>query len=157
MPTNAFLLNPELTPDEKTALVNSELQRLITHFDKKADEGKRNFQLYKYASVILAAVTTIVASLQVIYAAQFPGWVLPVVSASATVAVALLGASSAQKIWINSRTTAQHLQAEKFLFNQQAGRYYNISKEESLRMFSERMIQLWNEGHGKWEQTVGDD
>ncbi len=157
MPTNVNLLNPELTPDERTSLVNSELQRLINHFDTKADKGKRNFQLYKYASIILAAITTIVASLQVIYATKFPQWILPVVSASATVAVALLGASSAQKIWINSRTTGQHLQAEQFLFNQQAGRYFNIPKEESLRIFSERMIELWNEGHGKWEQTVGDD
>ena len=30
-------------------------------------------------------------------------------------------------------------------------------KEESIRIFSEQMIQIWNEGHGKWEQTVGDD
>ena len=157
MPTNVYLSNPDLTLDERTSLVNSELQRLIAHFDTKADKGKRNFQLYKYASIILAAITTIVASLQVIYATEFPKWILPVVSASATVAVSLLGASSAQKIWINSRTTAQHLQAEKFLFNQQAGKYYNISKEESIRIFSERMIALWNEGHGKWEQTVGDD
>jgi len=83
--------------------------------------------------------------------------ILPVISAGATVAVAFLGASSAQKIWINSKTTQQRLQTEQILFNQQAGRYYNISKEECLRIFSERMIELWNEGHDKWEQTVGDD
>lgn len=157
IPTNAYLLNPEPTPDERTSLVNSELQRLITHFDTKADKGKRNFQLYKYSSIILAAITTIVASLQVIYATKFPQWILPVVSASATVAVALLGASSAQKIWINSRTTQQHLQTEQFLFNQQAGRYTGLSPEESIQLFSERMVALWSEGHGKWEQTVGDD
>lgn len=80
-----------------------------------------------------------------------------IVSAEATVAVAFLGASSAQKIWINSRTTQQKLQTEQFLFNQQAGKYFNIPKEESLRIFSESMIQIWNEGHNKWEQTVGDD
>ncbi|OOG77103.1 DUF4231 domain-containing protein [Algoriphagus sp. A40] len=153
---NPYLLNPQLSAEEKIMLVNNELQRLLTHFDTKSDKAKTNFHFYKYTSIVLAAFTTIVSSLQVIYPESFPLWILPVVSAGATVAVAFLGASSAQRIWINSRTTGQQLQAEQFLFNQQAGSYYNISKEESLRLFSERMIQLWNEGHGKWEQTVNE-
>jgi len=156
-PANNYLLNPGLTLDEKTILVNAELQKIMDHFDNKARKGKKNFQLYKYASIILAALTTIASSLQVVYEGSFPPWILPVVSAAATVAVAFLGASSAQKIWINSRTTGQCLQAEKFLFNQQTEKYHNLSKEESIRLFSERMIQIWNEGHSKWEQTVGDD
>ncbi len=154
--SNPNLLNPQLSAEEKTMLVNNELQRLINHFDSKADKGKMNFHFYKYTSIVLAAVTTIVSSLQVIYPVGFPLWILPVVSAGATVAVAFLGASSAQRIWINSRTTGQQLQAEQFIFNLQAGSYYNVSKEESLRLFSERMIQIWNEGHGKWEQTVNE-
>lgn len=154
--SNPYLLNPQLSAEEKTMLVNNELQRLISHFESKADKSKMNFHFYKYSSILLAAFTTIVSSLQVIYPASFPLWILPVASAGATVAVAFLGASSAQRIWINSRTTSQQLQAEQFLFNQQAGRYYNVSKEESLRLFSERMIQIWNEGHGKWEQTVNE-
>jgi hypothetical protein len=80
-----------------------------------------------------------------------------VVSAGAMVAVAFLGASSSQKIWINSRTTSQQLVAEEFLFNQQALRHKTSQDEESIRLFSKRLIQIWNEGHGKWEQTVGND
>jgi hypothetical protein len=154
--SNPYLLNPQLSGEEKTLLVNNELQRLITHFDIKADKGKKNFHFYKYTSIVLSAITTIVTSLQVIYPAGFPLWILPVVSAGATVAVAFLGASSAQRIWINSRTTGQQLQAEQFLFNQKAGMYYKVSNEKRLRLFSERMIQIWNEGHGKWEQTVNE-
>jgi len=116
---NTYSLNQLLSADEKIELANSELEMLLAHFDSKASKGKRLFQLYKYASIILAAVTTIVASLQVIYAAQFPGWVLPVVSASATVAVAFLGASSAQKIWINSSRSAF---TGREIFIQPAGR-----------------------------------
>jgi lipocalin len=99
-------------------------------------------------------VTTIVSSLQAIYLSDFPQWEIPVVSYGATVAVAFLGSSSSQKIWVNSRTSGQQLQAEKFLFNQQAGKYNTTQNEESIRIFSERLIQIWNEGHGKWEQTV---
>lgn len=60
-------------------------------------------------------------------------------------AVAFLGASSAQKIWIKSRTSQQQLQSEKFLFNQQAEKYSGISEEERIKLFSERMMQIWNE------------
>ncbi len=154
--SNSYLLNPHLSEEEKSLLVNDELKRLITHFDTKADKGKMNFHIYKYTSIILAAITTIVSSLQVIYPACFPPWILPVVSAGATVTVAFLGASSAQRIWINSKTTGQQLKAEQFLFNQKAGKYNNVSKKKNLRLFSERMIQIWNEGHGKWEQTVNE-
>lgn len=100
---------------------------------------------------------TLVSSLQAIYQPEFPQWILPIVSAGATVAVAFLGASSSQKIWINSKTAGQKLQTEKFLFNQQAGIYRTSQTEESIRLFSERLIQIWNEGHGKWDQTVGND
>ena len=151
-----YPLNPQLNIDEKILLMNNELQRLLTHLDSKSDKAKTNFHFYKYTSILLAAFTTIVSSLQVIYPSSFPQWIFPMTSAGTTVAVAFLGASSAQRIWINSRTTGQQLQAEQFLFNQQAGRYFNISKEESIRMFSERTIQIWNEGHGKWEQTVNE-
>ena len=151
------LLNLRLSEYEKLALVNQEWQRLNEHFDQKAARGKQNFYLYKYSSIMLAALTTVVSSLQGIYSAGFPLWILPIISAVATVAVAFLGASSAQRIWIHSKTTGQQLQTERFLFNQEVGKYHGIPGEESIRIFSERLMQIWNEGHGKWEQTVGDD
>lgn len=152
-----FKLSTSRTVDEKIKLMNEVLIQLIDHFHSKAARSKKLYQLYKYGSILLAAITTIISSLQVIYLTSFPQWILPITSAGATVAVAFLGASGAQKIWINSRTTQQHFQTEHFLFNQQAGRYHNISKEEAVRIFSERMTELWNEGHQVWEQNVGDD
>lgn len=150
-------LNPSLTMDEKVAFMNNVIQRLFNHFHKKADKSKNLYELYKYGSILLAATTAIISSYQVIYLTSFPQWILPVVSAGATVAVSFLGASGAQKIWVNSRSTEQHLQTEHFLFNQQAGRYQSISKEEAITIFSERLVELWNEGHSKWEQNVGDE
>jgi hypothetical protein len=155
-PTYDELLNLELNWEEKLSLVNKELKQLMIHFNKKADQGKRNFQGYKYGSILLAAMTTVISSLQVIYIHQFPEWILPVVSAGATVMVAFLGASSAQKIWIHSKTTQQRLHTEQFLYNQEAGKYQQLSKEQRLSLFSENMVKLWNEGHVKWEETIGE-
>ncbi len=144
-----FKLSTCRTPDEKINLMNELLYLLIDHFYNKAKKSKKLYELYKYGSILLAAITTIVASLQVIYPGSFPSFILPIASAGATVAVAFLGASGTQKIWINSRTTQQHFQTEQFLFNQQ--------KEEAIKMFSERLVELWDQGHNKWEQNVGDD
>lgn len=150
------LVDSTLSNEEKISIVNRELQMLLDHFDRKADKAKSSFHFYKYTSIILAGATSIISSFELIYEGGFPRWILPVISAAATIAVAMLGASSAQRLWINSRTTGQQLQVEKFLFNQQAGKYYNLSSEDRVRLFSERMIQIWNEGHGKWEQTVNE-
>jgi hypothetical protein len=150
------MLNPELSLDEKTNLANQELQMLLVHFERKARQAKKVFQFYKYTSILLAGATSIFSSLQLIYVTGIPPWILPVVSAGATVTVSLLGASTSHKIWINSRTTGQQLQVEGFLFNQQADGYFNLTVEERLKLFSERMIKIWNEGHGKWEKTVND-
>lgn len=152
-----FQLNTSLSNAEKMELMNRILQQLTTHFQTKADKSKKLYGLYKYGSIVLAATTTIISSYQVIYLTTFPQWILPLASAGATVAVALLGATGAQKIWVNSRSSQQHFQTEHFLFNQQAGRYHNISIEEAIRMFSERMVELWDDGHHKWEQNVGDE
>ncbi|GAA0881257.1 hypothetical protein GCM10009119_42270 [Algoriphagus jejuensis] len=142
--------------EEKVDVANALLEQLIDHFQTKADRSKRLYQWYKYGSIVLAALTTIISSLQAIYPTSFPQWILPIVSAGATVTVALLGASGAQKIWINSRTTQQHLQTESFSFNQQTG-IYSVPKEEAINRFSEQLVRLWNDGHSRWEQHVGDD
>ena len=155
--SDLYKLKATRSAEEKIALMQDLQIELINHFYNKASKSKRFYQIYKYASIVLAAITTIISSLQVIYPSSFPQWILPVASAGATVAVAFLGASGVQKIWINSRTTQQRFQAEQFLFNQNAGMYSNLSLEESIKKFAERMIELWNEGHGRWEQTVGDD
>ncbi len=145
------------TKEEKVEVANALLDQLIGHFHTKADRSKKLYQWYKYGSIALAAMTTVIASLQAIYPSSFPQWILPIVSAGATVTVALLGASGAQKIWINSRTTQQHLETESFSFNQQTGIYTNLPKEEAINRFSEQLVRLWNEGHSRWEQHVGDD
>lgn len=152
-----YKLRTDRTPDEKIKLMNDILNQLIDHFHGKANKSKRMYELYKYGSILLAAITTIISSLQVIYPETLPQWILPVASAGATIAVSFLGASGAQKIWINSRSTQQHFQTEHFLFNQQAGRYHNLVKEEAVQIFSERMVELWDQGHKTWEQNVGDD
>lgn len=149
-------LKSSSTYEEKVEFAYTMYNKLYKHFKERADKNKKFYQLYKYSSILLAATTTIVTSLEIIFTDSFPPWVLPIVSAGSTVAVAFLGASGVQKNWINSRTTQQRLQTEQFLFNQQADHYEGLDKNKSIQLFSKRLMKVWNEGHGQWEQNVSD-
>ena len=150
-------LELDLPENEKIVLINCRLKCLIKHFRGKADKSKRYYTIYRYGSILLASLTTIVSSLLIIHPTDIPQWVLPLCSAAATVAVAFLGASGVQKIWINSRTTQQRLETEHLLFNQQAGRYSVTSNQDRIKLFTKQLVEIWNEGHGIWKKNVGDD
>jgi hypothetical protein len=150
------LLSPSLSFEQKIAIANSLLEKLIEHFDRKAARAKKWFHIYKYASIFLAGATSVITSFELLFEGEFPRWILPVMSAGATVVVAILGTSNTQRLWINSKTTGQRLLSERFLFNQGAGKYRDKPEEERIIILSEQIIQLWNEGHAKWELTVNE-
>jgi hypothetical protein len=58
---------------------------------------------------------------------------------------ALLGSTNSQERWVNSRGVQQQLEAEKFLFQQRAGRYATSNEEQNIRMFSERLVEIWSD------------
>jgi len=43
---------------------------------------------------------------------------------------------------------------EMTLFIEQASEYYNKSKEERVKRLTEQFIQIWQQGHNKWEQGI---
>ena len=101
-----YTLGANNTLEEKMALINKVMPQLITHFHKKAGQSKQLYVYYKYSSIVFAALTTIIASLQVIYPATFPQWILPVVSALATISVAFLGTINLDKLQNNAAAFA---------------------------------------------------
>ncbi len=153
IPAHPQSLHPSLETPEKIEQVDRLYRELVSHFTRKAKKNKSRYQLYKYASIVLTACTSILTGWQVAYDG-FPQWLLSVASAGATVSVALLGASNVQKVWVSSRTTGQRLKAEQFLFNQEAALYSGLNREERVRRFAERVVSIWNEGHGRWEESI---
>lgn len=57
--------------EEMLLLADDLIKELIKHFYNKAQKSKKLYELYKYGSILLAAITTIVASIQVIYSESF--------------------------------------------------------------------------------------
>ena len=54
-----------------------------------------------------------------------------------------------------SRSTAQRLTAEKFLFLQKADPY-GKEDDDRVRLFSKRIVDIWNEGHSSWQDRALD-
>lgn len=133
----------------------AECDRLINHFQKEARQHKRGFQRLRFFGISLAILTTVLSALAASQQLGEYEWAVPAVSGLATLFTTLLSQTSAQKIWIRSRSVQQNLQTEKFLYLQSAGEYAAMtSEEDQIRHFSRRVMEIWSEGHKHWEQNV---
>lgn len=132
-----------------------ECDRLFTHFDVRAKRHKKRFNRHKYASVALTVAVTVIAALQGIYSpALWWAWVLPVVSGLAAFCTTMVHATNAQELWLRSRTMTQRLAAERFLFLQGAGAYLEQDENGSVKLFSNRLMEIWEGGHEEWAKAI---
>jgi len=141
----------QVQPEQRRVDALKQCDELITHFKRKAREGKRVFQIFKYSSVVLTIIVTVLSAIQGIQQ-----WIIPVFSGLAVLATTMLSATNAQELWLESRTTQQKLTVERFLFLQDAGEYDKLGGPEKVQRFSERMMQIWSVGHAQWEKTTED-
>lgn len=133
----------------------AEYDRLISHFQKEALRHQRGWGRLRFFGIVLAVLTTVLAAL--VAGQQLSGyeWAVPAASGLVTLFMTLLSQTSAQKIWIRSRSIQQYLHTEKFLYLQGAGDYATLLDEEAqIRHFSRRIMQIWSENHKNWEQPV---
>jgi len=145
--------NCESTLKSKQDEIIRECDRLINHFSDKAHEGKRNFRLFKYASVTLSVVVAILSTLQSIKHWSLLQLVIPGISSVSALTTTLLAVTNAQEHWIQSRSTQQKLQVEKLLFLQEAGKYSDLELKERIKTFSEQVMNIWSSGHEQWEKS----
>jgi hypothetical protein len=125
---------------------------LMQDFKDRADRHKRTFKLLRYASVALATVVTIVSTLTAIRGVYL--WIVPIVSGLSALCTTLLSANNSQERWVHSRGVQQQLEAERFLYLQQAGAYANLDEEVNIRLFSERVVAIWSEAQQGWAQGI---
>lgn len=131
-----------------------ECDRLIQRFKYIADTDKRRFTHLNQVSVLLTFVVTILSTLAASKQLGVWEWVVPIISALAALSTTLLSQTTAQKTWINARNTQQKLQSEKFLYLQEAGNYFKLEEGEKIRQFSDRVMEIWSEGHQTWGKSA---
>jgi hypothetical protein len=83
-------------------------------------------------------------------------WIVPIISALAALSTTLLSQTTFQKTWVNARNVQQKLQSEKFLYLQDAGDYFKLETDEKTRRFSDRVMEIWSEGHQNWGQSASE-
>ncbi len=129
---------------------------LIHDFKARADRHKRIFKLLKYASVSLAILVTVISTLlsALTTTPKEYLWIVPALSGLAALCTTLLSTTNSQERWVQSRGVQQQFEAERFLYLQQASRYATLDQEASARLFSERLMEIWSEGHHGWAQSI---
>jgi Protein of unknown function (DUF4231) len=132
-----------------------ECDRLVKHFDERAKRNKRKFVRYTYSSVALTVGVTVISALQGIYQpVPFWAWVLPVVSGLAAFCTTMVHATNAQELWLRARSMTHRLNTERFLFLQGAGIYSEQEDTDSVKLFSNRLMDIWAGGHEQWEEAA---
>ena len=79
---------------------------------------------------------------------------LPVVSGLAAFCTTMVHATNAQELWLRSRSMTQLLNTERFLFLQGAGIYSEQEETRSVKLFSNRLMEIWAGGHEQWEIAI---
>ncbi|HKV58089.1 MAG TPA: DUF4231 domain-containing protein [Ktedonobacteraceae bacterium] len=129
---------------------------LIRDFKARADRHKQMFKLLRYSSVSLAIAATLVSTL-VLSFTSIQGiylWIIPIFTGLSALSTTLLSATNSQERWVHSRGVQRELESERFLFVQQAGRYTAPDEGANVRLFSERLVEIWSEGHEGWARSV---
>lgn len=141
------------TPVQKQA--NDALEfcaMLIQDFKARADSHKQVFKRLRSASISLAILVTVVSALTATLGAYF--WIVPIISGFSALCTTMLSATNSQERWTHSRGVEQQLDAERFLYLQRASRYATSDEEANVRLFSERLADIWSEGHQGWARSV---
>lgn len=141
---------------EKQSEAIRECEQLIQHFRGQASQHKRDFMRLKKLSISLTLIVTLLTTLSAGKKLGDWEWIVPVISGFAALSTTLLSQTSAQKTWVHSRSVQQRLNVEKFLYLQDTGNYTQLDEEEKIRYFSNRVMEIWSEGHEAWGQTVSE-
>ena len=144
--------SPSPSPQQQVDQALELCLELKEDFKRRANRHKRTFLFLRYSSVFLVIAVTIVSTLTT--SLHLDAWIVPLLSGLSALCTTLLSVTNAQQRWIHSRGVQQRFEAEKFLYLQRASRYAACDEHTALRLFSERLIEIWSEVQQGWAHSV---
>jgi hypothetical protein len=141
--------------DELRALQDGALARceyLQSNWRRRARENKGRSIVLVHLSVTLAVAATVIAAVP-----AAPKWLIAAVSGGTALATTLLAATRTQEHWVLARSIQNQLGNERFLYEQQAGRYAPATiptGEVRVRLFSERITEIARTAHESWATRI---
>ncbi|MBD2102838.1 DUF4231 domain-containing protein [Leptolyngbya sp. FACHB-261] len=149
------MVDQEPSPSSKQKEALDQCDHLIKNFAARADRNKLSYKRLQFISIALSISTTILSALSASKKLDQLDWTVPALSGLATLATTFLSQTNSQKMWVHSRSVAQRLQVEKFLYLQESGEYESLSNEDQrLKLFSKRVMNIWSEAQESWSQNV---
>ena len=137
--------------DEARARAFTHWQSLMTNWHRRAKRNRRMSKSLMYSCVILPIGTTALAGVP-----EVPRWWIVVASAGAALAAGLMAATRSYAQWPLAREIQTRLLGERFLYEQGAGVYEELSEVERTRLFSVRIVEIGAAGHSSWAGHVSD-
>ncbi|MEU8639152.1 DUF4231 domain-containing protein [Amycolatopsis sp. NPDC048633] len=126
-------------------------QGLVRNWRGRARRSRLASKLFTYGCVTLTVGTTAIAGVQTVPRS----WII-VASAGAALAAGLMSATRSHEHWTASREVQNRLSSEHFLFEQGAGSYRDLSDQERVLLFSERISEIGMAGHDSWARHVSE-
>lgn len=137
------------TSDELRNRAVAQWQSLETTWRRRTVRNRWTSRIFGFGSVTLSVLATAIAGIPAV-----PRWWIVVVGSGAALAVALRNTVKSHEQWILGRQVLNQLYAERFLFEQAAGRYADLTEDERTRLFSTRIIEIVSDGHTSWAGHV---
>jgi hypothetical protein len=116
------------------------LQKQIDWHSKKARHNKLRFRIYQIITLIASATIPVI---NIIEFADFPVRVIS--SIFAGIVLVVTGVSQLEKYqqnWILYRTTSELLKKEKYMFENDAGDFYNLPEPDKNKLLVERVESI---------------
>jgi Protein of unknown function (DUF4231) len=127
------------------------LDTQIAYYSNAATAAKHKFQRTKVVEIILAASVPLFSALITQANADTLKIVVGVIGVSISILSGMLLLFKFDENWVTYRTTAEALKSEKYLFLTRSGTYKG--KQASM-LFIERVEQILDEEHSKWQSYV---
>lgn len=120
--------------------------QVLTHdWRRRKLRNRIAWKLFGYGSVGFPVLAAVLAGLP-----RTPRWWILAVSAAAALAAGLVNTMGWHQHWSLSRDVEHRLRTERFLFEQGAGRYGDVTGDERARAFSVRIAEIGTTADTVW-------
>ncbi len=115
-------------------------------YDQKSGSKQRWYKTIKAVQLVLAASIPIFSLVGISWARL----ITAVLGAGVAILEGVQQLGQYHDLWINYRSTAEHLKHEKYLFLAESGPYRNLEVKEALKLLAERVEERVSTEHARW-------
>lgn len=118
----------------------------VEWYDRKSGSKQRWYKTIKTTQLVLAGSIPVFSLIGISWARL----ITAVLGAAIAILEGVQQLGQYHDLWINYRSTAEHLKHEKYLFLAGSGPYRGLETEEALKLLAERVEEHVSTEHAKW-------